>query len=209
MKNISCYIIILLCAVNMPSHILCFAYLLAVATSLRQIMVLRFSAIFSCGLKCDYGASFHLQEGSFSMFNDWIYTSYCCTLHYPILFLECHLLWVEAFWIQTGAPHSCRADSSNSVDIVCKEVFPSKGWPFFTLILGPCSLSAYQLCESKTFQENQDSLQDCSLSFLTFQSTPLPSCPFILQRRKAEFSSRLRHLQEVVKDESDPKSVSQ
>lgn len=143
MKNISCYIIILLCAVNMPSHILCFAYLLAVATSLRQIMVLRFSAIFSCGLKCDYGASFHLQEGSFSMFNDWIYTSYCCTLHYPILFLECHLLWVEAFWIQTGAPHSCRADSSNSVDIVCKEVFPSKGWPFFTLSLGLCSLSAY------------------------------------------------------------------
>lgn len=135
-KNILCCITIFLCPVNIisPSHRPGFTWFLD-AACLKQITVLGFSAIFVCRLKCIYGFSFSLEEGSFSRFNNWISISYCCALRYPSLFLNCHLFWAGAFGIQTGNLHPYCTDSSSSVDTVCKVVFLSKRLAIFHLEL--------------------------------------------------------------------------
>jgi len=132
------YVTILLCALNKPFTYPLFCLTPSRYTSLKTITVLRFSAIFACRLKRIYGSSFSLHEGSFSMFNDWISTSSCGTLHYPILFLNCQLFWVGAFRIQTGILHPYSTERSSNVDTICKVELLSKG--FFTSSLGLGSL---------------------------------------------------------------------
>lgn len=122
MKNISYYIAILLCALNKP-----FIQTLLCLTPSRchfpqtshgsQVLSNVFLQIEMC-LWIHKLPLAYKGVVSPGMMTASIHLTLCLPLSYPVPELQ--------FSIQTGTLHFCRADSSISIDSVCKVVLPSK-----------------------------------------------------------------------------------